>query len=127
MERNKRSDFMKSKLIKSIAFILTMLMIFASLASCASTDDIGGGSSDYSDGGSGSENTNNDSNGNENTSDVVAKDGTIVLWANGEYQAKVIRKENAGEFDKEKYAASASSRSLYSVMSSGAALRSSTT
>ena len=93
---------MKSKLIKSIAFILTMLMIFASLASCASNDDIGGGSSDYSDGGS--ENANTDSNGNENTGDVVAKDGTIVLWANGEYQAKVIRKENAGEFDKEKYA-----------------------
>lgn len=97
---------MKSKLIKSIAFILTMLMIFASLASCASTDDIGGGSSDYSDGGS--EKANTDSNGNknesENTGDVVAKDATIVLWANDDYQAKVVRSESAGEFDKTMYA-----------------------
>ena len=90
---------MKSKLIKSIALLLTMVMIFASLAACTSVDELGSESSgDTTDG---SDNSN--SNGDDANDDDTTNSSEIVLWKDSEYQAKVIRHETADEFEKTMY------------------------
>ena len=90
---------MKSKLIKSIALLLTMVMIFASFAACTSVDELGSESS--SDTTDGSDNSN--SNGDDANDGSTTNSSEIVLWKDSEYQAKVIRHETADEFEKTMY------------------------
>lgn len=99
---------MKSIFVKSLAALLTFIMILSSLASCAIGSE-NGGSSDFSDyeSGEAGENANgtaNGSTGNEVGGSSSSSNGSIVVYADGAYQSKVIRHELAGAFDKDVYA-----------------------
>ena len=96
----------RKRLIKSISLLLVFIMLFTALLSCA-TDDLSGESSDSTD--ESSLDTNNDGvvdeddeNGDQGGSSGSAN-GSIVLYADGEYKARVVRADVADAFDKTMY------------------------
>ena len=99
----------KSIFIKSISLLLVFLMLFTALLSCAAGDELGGESSDVTDESSLSTNDNgiidnNSSNGgNSGNDDTTSSNGSIVLFADDEYKAKVIRSDTPSAFDKTMY------------------------
>ena len=88
----------KTILIKSIALLLVLLTFFSVLVSCANGNENGGESSDLTENASG--NANNE-DGNDNAAEDAA--GTITVYADGDYQARVVRAEISNDFDKTFY------------------------
>ena len=103
----------KSILLKSIALLLIFLTIFSCLMSCAG-DNMEGESSDVTDnasdlnGGSdilgGGNNGEGEGNGDANSDANTNSGDSIVVFANGEYKAKVICSDKANIYAKGIYA-----------------------
>ena len=95
----------KSILIKSLALLLVFIMLFSALLSCATGDDLGGESSDVTDDSASLNGSDiNDGNGaNDGEADNESSNGTIVLFADGDYAANVVRNDNPDSFDKTMY------------------------
>ena len=82
---------MKSLWIKLIAILLIFATAFTVLASCASNDESG----DASD-------SNVETDAGE-TQPIIDPEGIITIFANGAYNARLIRAENANSFEKDVY------------------------
>lgn len=98
----------RKRLIKSISLLLVFIMLFTALLSCAS-NEFGSESSDSTDessldtnkDGIVDENDKNDENDENNGS--TSSNGSIVLYADGEYKARVVRSDMPDAFDKTMY------------------------
>ena len=97
----------RSILLKSIALLLVLVTVFSMLISCTIGKENGGESSDLA-GGSDAflddDIPGDDNSGNNAGNLPPSADGSLVIFANGEYTASVIRHEMADAFDKTMYA-----------------------
>ena len=91
-------------LLKSVALLLVLFTLFTALLSCAAADELSGESSDITDdsGMSGSENGAVE-DGDDANDVTVNSDGSLVVFADGQYVANVIRDDKADTFDKTMY------------------------
>lgn len=84
---------MKSILFKLIAMLLITATLLGSLAACASNEENNESASGE----------NNETNGSNQTEPIIDPEGVITIFANGAYNAKVIRPENATDEEKNVY------------------------
>lgn len=84
---------MKSILFKLIAVLLITATLLGSLAACASNEENNESASGE----------NNEANGSNQTEPIIDPEGVITIFANGAYNAKVIRPENATDEEKNVY------------------------
>ena len=97
----------RSILLKSIALLLVLVTVFSMLISCTIGKENGGESSDLagdSDAFLDDDIPGDDNSGNNAGNVPPSADGSLVIFANGEYTASVIRHEMADAFDKTMYA-----------------------
>ena len=85
---------MKAIWRKLISFLLVSTTLFTVLASCSSNDENG-----ESDSGTGEVNE----AGDKATEPIIDPEGVITIFANGAYNARLIRGENASSFEKDVY------------------------
>ena len=84
---------MKSIWIKLIATLLVFATALTVLASCSS-DTVGNESNSESD---------NETGGSKQTEPIIDPEGVLTIFANGAYNVKFIRAENADSFEKDTY------------------------
>ena len=84
---------MKSILFKLIAVLLITATLLGSLAACASNEENNESASGE----------NNETNGSNQTEPIIDPEGVITIFANGAYNARVIRPENATDEEKNVY------------------------